>query len=114
MICSLQVLGNALWVDYHPDNIHELMIETFYPYLDSIMIIFISYNFLYTKSEVNHMKYLRIVFQRLVGDSLYAKFLKYLFWLNLVSFIGHVVTRDSIMVSPTKMRQFLIGLGLLL
>ena len=33
---------------------------------------------------------------------LYAKFSKCEFWLDLVSFLGHVVSKDRVMVDPSK------------
>ena len=33
---------------------------------------------------------------------LYAKFSKCEFWLDLVSFLGHVVSKDGVMVDPSK------------
>ena len=33
---------------------------------------------------------------------LYAKFSKCEFWLDLVSFLGHVVSKDGVMVNPSK------------
>ena len=33
---------------------------------------------------------------------LYAKFSKYEFWLDSVSFLGHVVSKDGVMVDPSK------------
>ncbi|WMV19455.1 hypothetical protein MTR67_012840 [Solanum verrucosum] len=35
-------------------------------------------------------------------DKLYAKFLKYEFWLEYVEFLGHVVSNEGIWVDPTK------------
>ena len=35
---------------------------------------------------------------------LYAKFSKCEFWLDSVSFLGHVVSKDGVMVYPTKIK----------
>lgn len=48
------------------------------------------------------MKNLRIVLQILHGERLYAKFSKGDFSLDSISFLGHVVTDNSIMVDPSK------------
>ena len=45
---------------------------------------------------------MRIVLEMLREKKLYAKFSKCDFWLDLVSFLGHVVSKDGVMVDPTK------------
>ncbi|XP_073289382.1 uncharacterized mitochondrial protein AtMg00860-like [Primulina huaijiensis] len=36
----------------------------------------------------------------------YAKFIKYEFWLDRVAFLGHIVSRDGIEVDPSKVEAF--------
>ena len=45
---------------------------------------------------------MRIVLKVLREKRLYAKFSKCEFWLDSVSFLGHVVSKDGVMVDPTK------------
>ena len=45
---------------------------------------------------------MRIVLEMLREKTLYAKFSKCEFWLDSVSFLGHVVSKDGVMVDPTK------------
>ena len=45
---------------------------------------------------------MRIVLEVLRGKKLYAKFSKCEFWLDSVSFLGHVVSKDGVMVDPSK------------
>ncbi|XP_070018334.1 uncharacterized protein [Nicotiana sylvestris] len=50
----------------------------------------------------DHADHLRAVLQTLQQHQLYAKFLKCEFWLESVAFLGHVVSREGIMVDPQK------------
>ena len=45
---------------------------------------------------------MRIVLEMLREKKLYAKFSKWEFWLDSVSFLGHVVSKDGVMVDPSK------------
>ena len=45
---------------------------------------------------------MRIVLEVLRGKRLYAKFSKCEFLLDSVSFLGHVVSKDGVMVDPSK------------
>ena len=45
---------------------------------------------------------LRLVLQRLREHRLYAKFSKCEFWMPQVSFLGHIVSKDGILVDPSK------------
>ncbi|XP_075074718.1 uncharacterized protein LOC142162283 [Nicotiana tabacum] len=49
-----------------------------------------------------HENHLRTVLQTLQEHRLYAKFSKCEFWLDSVSFLGHVASKDGIMVDPKK------------
>ena len=43
-----------------------------------------------------------MVLEMLREKKLYAKFSKCEFWLDSVSFLGHVVSKDGMMVDPSK------------
>ena len=45
---------------------------------------------------------MRIILEMLREKKLYAKFSKCEFWLDSVSFLGHVVSKDGVMVDPSK------------
>nr|XP_009804612.1 PREDICTED: uncharacterized protein LOC104249813 [Nicotiana sylvestris] len=53
-------------------------------------------------SQGEHENHLRTVLQTLQEHRLYAKFSKCEFWLDSVSFLGHVASKDGIMVDPKK------------
>ena len=63
----------------------------------SLMILLV-----YSKSRKEHEEHLRIVLEILREKKLYAKFSKYEFWLDAVSFLGNVVSKDGVMVDPSK------------
>ena len=71
----------------------DLMNRVFKPYLDQFVVVFIDDILVYSKS---------IVLQTLKDKQLYAKLKKCGFWLDKVSFLGHVVTKDGISVDPGK------------
>ena len=80
----------------------SLMNENFKLYLDFFVIVFIDDILIYSKSRKEHKKHLRIVLELLREKRIYAKFSKCEFWLNLVSFLAHVVSKDGVMVDPSK------------
>ena len=57
---------------------------------------------MYSQSESQHEQHLRLVLQRLREHRLYAKFSKCEFWLPQVTFLGHIVSKDGILVDPSK------------
>ena len=85
-----------------PAAFMELMNGVFRPYLDSFVIVFIDDILVYSKTEEDHVRHLRIVLQRLREEKLYAKFSKCEFWLTSVTFLGHVVSKEGIRVDPAK------------
>ena len=74
----------------------------FKPYLDFFVIVFIDDILVYSKSKKEHEEHLRMVLEMLREKKLYAEFSKCEFWLDSVSFLGHVVSKDGVMVDPSK------------
>ena len=66
------------------------------------MVVFIDDILVYSKSREEHERHLSIVLQTLRDKQLHAKLKKCEFWLDKVSFIGHVVTKDDIFVDLGK------------
>ena len=85
----------------------DLMNRVFQPYLDQFVVVFIDDILVYSKTEEKHDEHLRIVLQVLREKQLYAKFSKCEFWLNEVTFLGHVVSAEGIMVDLQKIEAIL-------
>ncbi|XP_028074359.1 uncharacterized protein LOC114276745 [Camellia sinensis] len=83
------------------------MNKIFTPYLDQFVVVFIDDILVYSRSEEEHEKHLRIVLQVLRDNKLYAKASKCEFWLKEVKFLGHVVSKNGILVDPTKVEAVL-------
>ena len=67
-------------------------------------MVFIDDILIYSKSVEEHEEHLRLVLGRLQREKLYAKFSKYDFWLEHVSFLGHIISRDRIAVDLEKIK----------
>ncbi|XP_075515502.1 uncharacterized protein LOC142550151 [Primulina tabacum] len=85
-----------------PSVFMDLMNRVFKPYLDSFVIVFIDDILIYSKTQELHVEHLRTVLQLLREQQLYAKLKKCEFWLEQVSFLGHIVSREGIAVDPMK------------
>jgi hypothetical protein len=84
-----------------------LMNSIFMPELDMFIVVFIDDILVYSKSTEERKEHLRVVLQRLRDHQLYAKFSKCEFWINEVSFLGHVISSEGITVEPDKVRDVL-------
>jgi hypothetical protein len=84
-----------------------LMNYVFMPELDKFVMVFIDDILVYSKSTEEHEEHLRVVLQRQRHHQLYEKFSKCEFWINEVSFFGHVISPEGIMVDPGKVRDVL-------
>src|SRR5262249_4406862 len=80
----------------------DLMNRVFRRYLDQFVIVFIDDILVYSPSLSAHKKHLRIVLSILREHQLYAKFEKCQFWLESISFLGHVVSKEGITIDPAK------------
>lgn len=85
-----------------PAAFMDLMNRVCRPMLDKSVIVFIDDILIYSKSSSDHDSHLREVLKTLRKEKLYAKILKYEFWLREVQFLCHVVNSDGIKVDPAK------------
>ncbi|KAL4377469.1 hypothetical protein GQ457_02G042510 [Hibiscus cannabinus] len=85
----------------------DLMNRFFKSYLDKFVVLFIDDILIYSRTKEEHAEHLRIVLQTLRDKQLYAKFSKCEFWLNDVTFLGHVISADGIKVDPKKIQSIL-------
>ena len=85
-----------------PAAFMDLMNRVFRPYLDRFVIVFIDDILVYSSSREKHAEHLRIVLETLREHQLYAKLSKCQFWLDRVSFLGHIISVEGISVDPQK------------
>jgi hypothetical protein len=72
-----------------PAHFIYLMTSVFMPELEKSVVVFIDNILIYSKSEEEHARHLRVILQQLWDHQLYAKFSRCSFWLNEVLFLGH-------------------------
>ena len=80
----------------------DLMNRVFRPYMDRFVVVFIDDIVVYSKDWENHDTHVRVVLETLRREKLYAKLSKCEFWLNEVSFLGHIVSEEGIQVDSKK------------
>jgi hypothetical protein len=79
----------------------NMMNKVFMEFLDKFVVVFTDDILIYSKSNEDHEKYLRLIMEKLREHKLYAKFSKCEFWLNEVGFLGHIVSKEGIAVDLT-------------
>ena len=85
-----------------PTTFKDLMNRVFRPCVDQFVVVFIDNILMNLKDLENHGTHLRVVLETLRKERLYAKLSKCEFWLNEVSFLGHIVSKEGIQVDPNK------------
>jgi hypothetical protein len=71
-------------------------------------MVFIFDIFIYSKSDSDHEEHLRWVLQKLRDNQLYAKYSKCEFWIDEVSFLGHIISNGGISVDPAKVKEIVV------
>ncbi|XP_040998429.1 uncharacterized protein LOC121244400 [Juglans microcarpa x Juglans regia] len=85
-----------------PTVFMDLMNRVFHEFLDKFVVVFIDDILIYSKSETEHEEHLKLVLGTLRDKQLFAKLKKCEFWLDSITFLGHVVSKDGISVDPGK------------
>jgi hypothetical protein len=83
----------------------NLMNKVFMEYLDRFVVVFIDDILIYSKNDSDHEEYLWMLLQKLRDNQLYAKFNKCEFWLDEVSFLGHIISKGGISVDLAKVKE---------
>jgi hypothetical protein len=85
-----------------PVVFRDIMHRILRPYLDKFVVVFINDILIYSKSSEEHATHLKLLLEKLKERKLYAKFNKCEFWLDTLSFLGHMISKDGIKVDPRK------------
>jgi hypothetical protein len=87
-----------------PSVFMDLMNRVFHEYLDSFVVVFIEDIVVYSTNHVEHEVHLKTVTEKLGEKKLFAKLKKCEFWLEEVSFLGHVASKNGLTVDPAKVQ----------
>jgi hypothetical protein len=85
-----------------PAYFMNLMNKVFMEELDKFVVVFIDDILVYSKSVEEHEQHLRVVLGKLRAHKLYTKFSKCEFWLEKISFLGHILTAEGVAVDLGK------------
>jgi hypothetical protein len=80
----------------------NLMNKVFMEELDKFVVVFIDDILVYSKGVEKHEQHLRVVLGKLRAHKLYTKFSKCEFWLEKISFLGHILTAEGVAVDLGK------------
>jgi hypothetical protein len=84
-----------------------LINKVFMEYLDKFVVVFINDILVFSETEEEDDKHLRLVLEKLRSNKLYVKFSKCEFWLTKVTFLGHVISVGGVSVDPGKVKDVL-------
>jgi hypothetical protein len=82
----------------------DTMNRVFHDYLDQFIAVFINDILIYSRMSEEHEEHMRNALERLWREKLYAKLEKYEFWLDSVSFLGHVISGEGVAVDLEKVK----------
>ena len=85
-----------------PAIFSDLMNRVFASCLDKFLVVFIDDILLYSRNREQHTEHLRQVLEILRKEKLYAKLSKCDFFMEQISFLGHIVSSGGVSVDPSK------------
>src|SRR4051812_770919 len=90
-----------------PATFSRLMNYIFMEYLDKFVLVYLDDILVYSKNEEEHAEHLRLILGKLREHKLYAKYSKCEFWLPEVTYLGHMISKDGIAVTPECIQAIL-------
>jgi len=85
----------------------DLMNKVFRLYLEKFVLVFINDILIWSKNDEEYVEHLTIVLQTLRKHQLCAKFQKWKFWLNEMTFLDQVGLKESIEVDPHMIKAIM-------
>lgn len=85
-----------------PAYFMNLMNKVFMEYFDKFVVVFIDDILIYSKTNEEHAGHLHLVLEKLKEHQLYANYSKCKFWVQEISFLGHIVSAEGVAVDPCK------------
>ena len=82
-----------------------LLNGVFRSYLDKFVIVFLDDILIYSKSEEENEQHFRMMLQVLWENKLYAKLKKCLFYERHIHYLGHIISKEGIVVDPAKIKS---------
>ena len=84
------------------DTFQHYMNDTFHEFLDEFLVIYLDDLLIYSKTLKEHKQHVRRVLERLRDAGLYLKPSKCVFHAQEVSFLGFIITPESVKMDSTK------------
>ena len=84
----------------------SLMNRIFHQYLGKFVLVYLDDILVFSKTPKEHIEHLRVVFDVLRKNKLYAKLAKCHFAKNELEYLGQVIGKDAIKVDPRKIETF--------
>jgi hypothetical protein len=78
----------------------EAINRMLHEFLDDFVVVFLDDILIYSKTEEEHERHLRLILGALRKNQFYGKLKKCAFWLCEVAFLGHVINQHGIAVDP--------------
>ena len=90
-----------------PKILQSLMNDLFCLYLQNFILVFFDDIMVYSQSWEAYLSHLRIVLTILSTNSLFAKELKCRFGVSQVDYLGQIISKQRVVVDPTKIQAML-------
>src|SRR3954467_5590117 len=90
-----------------PTTFSRLMNYMFMEYFNKFVVVYLDDILVYSKNEEEHTEHLHLILAKLREHKLYAKYSNCEIWLPKVNYLGHVISKDGIAVTPDHIQAIL-------
>ena len=81
-----------------------VMTQLFWPFIDNFVVVYFDDILIYNRTQEQHVDHLRQILHTLQAEKFYANLKKCTFCIDMIVFLGFVISSEGVSTDPKKVK----------